>query len=47
MIKQVFPGLSDEQATCLVEQLGDDFDIAKAQQVAETCDIDPSDLTPG
>ena len=47
MIQQVFPGLSDEQATCLVEQLGDDFDLAKAQAVAETCNIDPSDMLPG
>lgn len=47
MMQQVFPGLSDEQVSCLVEQLGDDFDVAKAQQVAETCNIDPSDLTPG
>jgi hypothetical protein len=47
MMQQVFPGLSDEQVSCLVEQLGDDFDIAKAQRVAETCNIDPSDLTPG
>ena len=47
LIQQVFPGLSDEQADCLVEQLGDDFDLAKAQAVAETCDIDPSDMLPG
>jgi hypothetical protein len=47
MMQQVFPGLSDEQVTCLVEQLGADFDIAKAQQLTETCNIDPADLTPG
>jgi hypothetical protein len=47
LIQQVFPNLSDEQADCLVEQLGDDFDVAKARAVAETCDIDPSDMLPG
>jgi hypothetical protein len=47
LIKQVFPGLSDEQASCLAEQFGADFDASKAAQVAETCNIDPADLTPG
>jgi hypothetical protein len=47
MMQQAFPGLTDQQVSCLVDQLGDDFDVAKAQQVAETCDIEPSDLTPG
>jgi hypothetical protein len=47
MMQQVFPGLSEEQVTCLVDELGSDFDVQKAQQVAETCNIDPSDLAPG
>jgi hypothetical protein len=47
LIKQVFPSLTDEQAECLAEQFGSDFDPAKAAQVADTCNIDPTDLIPG
>ena len=47
LIKQVFPSLTDEQADCLAEQFGDDFDASKAAQVADTCNIDPTDLIPG
>ena len=47
MMQRVFPGLTDEQVSCLVDELGADFDVEKAQQVAETCDIEPADLAPG
>ena len=47
LIKQVFPSLTDEQASCLAEQFGSDFDPSKAAQVADTCNIDPTDLIPG
>ena len=41
MIQQVLPDLTDEQVDCLVEQLGDDFDLRRPRRVAETCNIEP------
>ena len=49
MMQQIFPDLSEEQVSCLTDAVGsaDPAEIAsQAQEIAETCDIDPSDLTP-
>jgi hypothetical protein len=47
LIGQVFPDLDDEQVSCLVDAIGDDFDASKAAQLADDCNIDPADLVPG
>ena len=47
IMSQVFPNLDEDQIDCLVDELGGDFDPSKAAQLADTCNIDPSDLTPG
>ena len=47
IMSQVFPNLDEDQIDCLVDELGGDFDVSKAAQLADTCNIDPSDLTPG
>lgn len=44
---QVFPNLDEDQISCLVDELGGDFDPSQAAQLAETCNIDPADLQPG
>lgn len=44
---QVFPNLDAEQIDCLVAELGGDFDMTRAAELTETCNIDPADLQPG
>jgi hypothetical protein len=47
IMAQVFPNLDEDQISCLVDEVGADFDPSKAAQLAETCNIDPADLAPG
>ena len=47
VIGQVFPGLDDDQISCLAENLGADFDPSEALNLIEECNIELSDLQPG
>jgi hypothetical protein len=47
LIGQVFPGLDDDQVSCLAENLEGDFDVSAALDLMDECNINPSDLTPG
>jgi hypothetical protein len=47
MIRQMFPDLSEEQASCLVEA-GEDLDPSNpSMEIFEECDVELSDLTGG
>ena len=47
ILKSIFPNLSDDQVSCLVDKLGGQIDTSKILAEIQSCGIDPSDLSPG
>jgi len=47
LLRSTLPNLSDDQIDCLVDGLGGSLDLQQLPDLAQDCNIDASDLTPG
>ena len=44
LLRDALPQLSDEQVSCLADELGNNLDLSRVPEIAETCDIDAADV---
>jgi hypothetical protein len=47
ILKSIFPGLTDDQASCLADKLGGQVDTSKILAEIQSCGINLRDLQPG